>query len=69
MKYAAVFITVIIFIFWFQKSLIAHVMNNFILFLPDMVYNFDKYTYDDVDNRRVSYDFDSVMHYGETAFR
>ncbi|CAK8678189.1 unnamed protein product [Clavelina lepadiformis] len=34
----------------------------------DKVYNFDKYTYDDVDDRRVPYDYNSVMHYGDTSF-
>nr|XP_002128075.1 meprin A subunit alpha-like [Ciona intestinalis] len=35
---------------------------------PDMVYNFDKYSYEVVDNRRVAYDYNSIMHYGDTSF-
>ncbi|CAK8678188.1 unnamed protein product [Clavelina lepadiformis] len=34
----------------------------------DKLHNFDKYTYDEVDDRRVSYDYNSVMHYGDTSF-
>ncbi|XP_078488569.1 meprin A subunit alpha-like [Ciona intestinalis] len=35
---------------------------------PDLVYNFDKYSYEVVDNRRVAYDYNSIMHYGDTSF-
>nr|XP_039258477.1 meprin A subunit beta-like [Styela clava] len=35
---------------------------------PNTVNNFNNYDYTEIDNRRIAYDFDSVMHYGKTAF-
>lgn len=35
---------------------------------PELAYNFDNYGFNETDDRRVSYDFDSVMHYDKTAF-
>lgn len=41
----------------------------FQLFSPlGMAYNFHKYGTNRVDSRRVSYDYDSIMHYSSTAF-
>lgn len=40
-----------------------------LFFLVDLAYNFDNYDFVTTDDRRVSYDFDSVMHYDKTAFR
>jgi len=35
---------------------------------PSMRYNFDKYSYNQIDTRQETYDYYSIMHYGKTAF-
>jgi len=38
------------------------------IFVQGKEHNFNTYSYDIVDDRRVPYDFNSVMHYGDTSF-